>query len=159
PVAVEATGDEPSKEPNSYNCHPDFRITYTYDSGTKLICMSKGENGIRFEGEDGKWIFVSRGKIEASDKKLLEEKLPESATRLYGSKNQRGNFIDGRRSGKPTICTAEVGHHSVSVCHIGVITLRLGKKLKWNPAEERFDDDEANKMLSRAMRAPWKLEV
>jgi len=38
------------------------------------------------------------------------------------------------------------------------ISMRLGRKLRWNPAEERFvDDDAANRMLSRAMRAPWGL--
>src|SRR5262249_392297 len=40
PVAVEAVGEEPSKEPNSYNCHPHFKVTYTYADGAKLFCMS-----------------------------------------------------------------------------------------------------------------------
>ena len=38
PVAVEAEGTEPSKDPNAYNCHPTFKITYTYATGAKLIC-------------------------------------------------------------------------------------------------------------------------
>jgi len=164
PVAVEAEGDPPSKEPNSYNCHPNFKITYTYAGGTKLICTSGGENGIKFIGEDGKWIFVSRGKINASDgdektSKLLNEPLPDGATKLYLSDNHMQNFLDGVRTRKPCICPAEVGHRSVTVCHIGVIALRTGKKLKWDPAMERFDDAEANKMLSRPMRVPWKLDV
>jgi predicted dehydrogenase len=159
PVAVEATGEAPPKEGPRYDTHPNFVITYTYADGPVLRCMSKGENGIRFEGENGQWIFVSRSKIEASDKKLIEEKLPESATRLYVSTNHMGNWLECLRTRKPAICSAEIGHRSVTVCHIGVITLRLGKKLKWDPVKEKFDDDEANKMLSREMRAPWKLEA
>jgi predicted dehydrogenase len=159
PVAVEATGEAPSTDPHSYNCHPTFKVTYTYGNGTKLICTSK-ENGVRFEGEDGKWLFVSRSKIEASDPKLLEEPLPPDAVRLYVSNNHMGNFLEGVRTRKATVCPAEVGHRSVSVCHLGVIALRSGKKLKWDPAQEVFvGDAEANKWLSRPMRAPWKLEA
>jgi predicted dehydrogenase len=170
PIAVEGTGEEPSKEPNSYNCHPTFKVTYTYANGAKLVCADtqldgsadpkdkKHTNGILFVGEDGKWIFVNRELITASDKALVEDKLPENATRLYLSNNHMGNFLECVKTRKETICPASVGHRSVSVCHIGVISTRLGKKLKWDPVKEKFDDDEANKMLSREMRAPWKLE-
>ena len=159
PVAVEAEGEPPSTGPHSYNCHPTFKVTCTYANGAKLVCTSK-ENGVRFEGEDGKWIFVSRSKIEASDPKLLEEPLPADAVRLYVSNHHMGNFLEGVRTRKPTVCPAEVGHRSVSVCHLGVIALRSGKKLKWDPAQEVFlGDDEANKWLSRPTRAPWKLEA
>lgn len=159
PVYVEGAGTQPNKEPNSYNCHPDFTIRYKYANGAELVCTAGGDNGIKFIGEGDKWIFVSRGKIEASDKKLLDEPLGPDATRLYLSPNHMGNFVDCVRSRKKTICDAEIGHRSVSVCHIGVIALRTGKKLKWDPDKERFDDDEANKWLSREMREPWKIEV
>jgi hypothetical protein len=34
----------------------------------------------------------------------------------------------------------------------------LGRKLYWDPDAELFkNDDEANRMLSRSMRAPWTL--
>jgi predicted dehydrogenase len=159
PVAVEATGDAPSMTNDRYDTHPHFKVTYTYDNGVKLFCMSDGENGIRFEGEDGKWIFVSRSKIEASDKKLIEEPLPSNATRLYVSDNHMGNFLACVKDRKPTICPAELGHRSVTVCHLGVIALRLGKKFKWDPVTEKADLAEVNAQLSRPYRAPWKLEV
>jgi hypothetical protein len=54
----------------------------------------------------------------------------------------------------------EVGHRSVTVCHLGNIALRLGRKLQWAPSKELFvGDAEANGMLRREMRGPWKLEI
>jgi predicted dehydrogenase len=159
PVAVEGTGFADPR-PDCYNVHSDFKVHYTYaHDGPRLVCTSGGENGVKFIGEDGKWIFVSRGRIDASDKKLLEEPLGSGAARLYVSNDHMRNFLDCVVSRKPTICPAEVGHRSVTVCHIGVIALRTGKYLHWDPVAERFDDEEANKMLSRPMRAPWKLPV
>ncbi len=63
---------------HNYNCHHHFTVTYEYDDGTRLVTTSEGENGNRFLGDKG-WIFVNRGRIEASDKKLLDEPLPENA--------------------------------------------------------------------------------
>ncbi|MBY0233019.1 MAG: Gfo/Idh/MocA family oxidoreductase [Gemmataceae bacterium] len=174
PVSVSSRGDKPADDGKSYNCHPHFEVAYGYESGAQLVCMSKGENGVRFEGEDGKWLFVSRSLITASDQaekpvggkkpkkggpsKILDEPLGKDAVRLYKSDNHMANWLDGIRNRKPCICTAEVGHRSVTVCHIGVISLRLGgKALKWDAAKQRFDDDEANRMLSREMHNGWKV--
>jgi myo-inositol 2-dehydrogenase / D-chiro-inositol 1-dehydrogenase len=160
PVEVTSTSDDPLKEPNCYNCPPHFVITYTYANGVKLLCMSDGENGVKFEGEKG-WIFVSRGKIEASDPKIIEEPLPNDAVRLYVSNDHMKNFLECVRDRQKPICPLEVGYRSVSVCHLGNISLRMGgKTLKWDPMKERFFGDAlANQMLSREMRVPWKLEV
>ncbi|NBO91075.1 MAG: gfo/Idh/MocA family oxidoreductase [Planctomycetia bacterium] len=178
PIEIIGKGDKPSDKPNSYNCHPNFEVTYTYSNGAQLVCMSGGENGVKYEGEDGKWIFVSRSLITASDEanrpqagkkgvagkpgsgsKLLNEPLGKDAIRLYAVKNgHMNNFLEGIKTRKPCVCTAEIGHRSVSVCHIGVISTRLGKKLKWDPVKEQFDDADANKMLAREYHRGWKLE-
>jgi predicted dehydrogenase len=168
PVRVESTCDAPRhKEPNCYNCPPHFNITYTYApnaarycDGTRLICISGGENGVKFEGEGG-WIFVSRSRIDASDKKLLDEPLSSDADRLYRSNDHMRNFLSCVRTRETPICPVEVGFRSVTVCHIGNISLRLGgRTLQWDPVRERFQGDTlANQMLSRRMRAPWRLEV
>ncbi len=87
---------------------------------------------------------------------MLREPLPDNALRLYRSDNHMGNFFDCVRSRKDPICPVEIGHRSISVAHLGVIAVRLGRPLKWNPDKEEFvDDPEANKWLSRPMRKPY----
>src|SRR5262249_6940416 len=165
PVQVEATrADQPDERPNCYNCHPNFVVRYTYANGTVLECRSQGETGVRFEGEDGKWIFVGRGRITAGrgtteDRRLIDEPLPEGATRLLVVSNgHMGNFLDCVRSRQQPICNVNVGHRSVTVCHIGNIAVRTGGRLRWDPTQERFtgeNAEEGNRMLSRELRAPW----
>jgi len=161
PSYVTATGVTPSDKPNSYNCHPHFAVTSTYDDGTDLVTTSDGENGNRFIGDKG-WIFISRGRIDASEKKLIDEPLPKDAVRVYASNDHMQNFLDGIRTRKRPICDVNVGHRSATVCHIGAIALRLGIPLQWDPKAERFVGpraEEGNAMLSRDYRSPWKLEV
>jgi Oxidoreductase family, C-terminal alpha/beta domain len=115
---------------------------------------------VKFEGKEG-WIYVTRGKIEASRPELLKE-LPGDSKKiaLYESNDHMGNFFECMRSRKPPICDAETGHRSVSVCHLGVIAIRLGRKLTWDPEKERFvDDKEADGYLAREMRKPWTYEM
>jgi predicted dehydrogenase len=183
PIAVEGTGTPPPKEPNRYNCHTKFKATYTYANDAQVICTpgqmagapdpkytprtdrngkerrAGHDNGVLFVGEDGKWIFVNREIIVASDEKLLKEPLPQGAVRLEVSNDHMGNFRDCLRSRKRPMCDVEIGHRSVTVCHLGNIAIRSGLKLKWDPVKEQCDTSEANKWLSREMRAPWKLEV
>ncbi len=167
PVQVESTCLWPRhREPNCYNCPPHFNITYTYGKdastycdGTRLICTSGGENGVKFNGEGG-WIFVSRGTITASEPKILNEPLPSDAVRLYKSDDHMRNFLNCVKTREKPICDIEVGFRSVTVCHLGNISLRLGRTLKWDPVKERFFGDAlANEMISRKPRSPWKLEV
>jgi hypothetical protein len=48
----------------------------------------------------------------------------------------------------------------VSLCHLGVIAIRLGRKLHWDPVKEHFvDDKEADGYLQREMRKPWTYEM
>jgi hypothetical protein len=58
------------------------------------------------------------------------------------------------------VCEAEIGHRSASLCHLGVIALRLGRKLRWDAAREEFPEDrEANGYLAREMRKPWTYDM
>ena len=160
--------------PGGYTAASQYHVEYTYANGVKLTCASivtdgpdgshhgqPGDpiHGVKFEGADG-WIFVTRGKIEASKPELLTEPLSAGATRFYSSDDHMGNFFDCIRSRKPPICDVEIGHRSVSVCHLGVISIRLGRKLNWDPDQEQFiNDTEANQWLGRPQRRPWTYEL
>ncbi len=171
PVSVEA---KPAVEmiPGGFTAMSDYTVNYTYANGITHTCHTTSANGwnggvidpkgqqhgVKFEGSAG-WIWVTRGKIEASDPELLTTPLPSNATRLHASDDHMGNFFDSVRSRKPPICEAEIGHRSATLCHLGVIALRLGRNLKWNPQAEQFvDDAEATLWLSREMRKPWSYD-
>ena len=158
PISVEGSGKGPIIGHNCYNTFPEFGLDFAYDNGAVLHVTNQGENGVRFEGEEG-WIFVSRGTIQASDQKLIDEPLPANAIKLYESNDHAANFIECIRSRKQPICDAEIGHRSVSICHLSNICLRLGgDKLNWDPAKELFKDNPAaNAMLSRPARKAWEL--
>jgi predicted dehydrogenase len=172
PVSIEA---KPIGEmiPGGFTAFSEYAVNYEYADGVKLICQSTTANswngsvvdkngqqhGVKFEGSDG-WIFVTRGRIEASEPELLTMPLAASAKRLYVSENHMRNFFDCVRSREQPICDAEIGHRSVSVCHLGVMALRLGRKLQWSPGTEQFvRDKDADTWLSREMRKPWSYEM
>lgn len=159
--------------PNGFSAASEYAVEYTYAHGVVHRCRSTAANtwaggvkdakgqqhGVKFTGADG-WIFVTRGKIEASNPELLKTPLPASATRLTLSDDHMRNFFDSVRTRKLPICDAEVGHRSVMVCHLGVIAMRLGRELKWDPAKEQFvDDKEANTWLAREPRKPWSYDA
>ena len=111
---------------------------------------------MRFEGDEG-WIYV-RWNIDAEPKSLLTSKIGPDEIHLYKSDNHHRNFLDCVKTRKKTIAPAEVGHRSATICHLGNIAMKLGRKLQWNPQKERFVNDiEANRLLSCAMRSPWHL--
>ena len=68
------------------------------------------------------------------------------------------NFIDSVKSRRDPIEPVEVGHRTSSICHLANIAMRLQRKLRWDSVKEEIvGDDEANRMLDRPMRAPWRL--
>ena len=154
PVEIEGTATFPTS--GLYDTATGFLITYTYANGLKLICGDG--HGAKFEGTDG-WVHVDRGFLEASPPELLQEKLGPGDVHLYQSVGgHHQNWLDCIKTREKPICDVEIGHRSVSVCHLGNIAIRTGRKLRWDPENERFlGDDAMNRWLSKPMRAPWHL--
>ena len=68
------------------------------------------------------------------------------------------NFIDCMRSRKRPNSDVEIGHNSMIACHLGNMSQRLGRQIKWDVESEKvIGDPEAQAQVSREYRAPWKL--
>jgi len=173
PVEIEGTAEFPKS--GLWDVHGPYKIQAKYANGATVFISDSYPNGIRFEGTDG-WIFVTRGPysvtasdptsgntserrpLTASDPKILTQIGPKEI-HLYESTDHHGDWLQGIKSRKQPICPVEVGHRSCSVCLVGHIAMKLKRKIYWDPAGERFkNDDEANSMLFRAQRWPYGIE-
>ena len=159
--------------PGGYTAASDYEVTYTYANGFVHSCKSthasspfgavldpKGQlNGIKFIGSEG-WVWVSREALDASKKEILADKLPDIAPRVYISNNHMGNFVECVKSRKAPICSAETGHRSATIAHLGTTAIRLGRKLDWDPVKEEYvNDSEAMKYIAREMRKPYDYDM
>ncbi|MBL9193373.1 MAG: Gfo/Idh/MocA family oxidoreductase [Opitutaceae bacterium] len=157
PVLVENVVAKLPPQSDLYNTPTSYAFEVVYANGVRLFVSSGAEEGILFEGEGDKSIFVKRDRIVIKPESLRQEKIRDEEIRLYESKVQEWNFIDCIYSGKPAICPADVSHRAITISHLANIAIRLGRSsVRWNPATERFVDDVvADRMLSRPMRKPY----
>ena len=136
-------------------------VVCTYADGVKLILQSQGafkDRFIRFVGTEG-WIQVDddTNKMTAEPKSILKIR-GISARGWAKTEDHIQNFLECIRTGRETTCSPEKSHRATTICHVANICLRLGRSVKWDPKSELFiNDPEANRMISRAMRPPWRL--
>ena len=86
--------------------------------------------------------------------------MPEElrSVKLYHSRNHQQNFLDCVKSGQPTITPVETGHHSAIPGHLGLVSMLVGRKIRWDAQrEEIIGDPEAAKLATRPYRPPWKM--
>jgi predicted dehydrogenase len=157
PVEIEGTGT--FWEGGLYNTVKDYNVTYKYANGVEMTCVP-GNPSIKFIGTDG-WVGNRgwRGPLEASSEAILKSEIGPNEVRLYTNPGgEHRDFLDCVKSRKDPYFPVEIGHRVATVCHLANIAIKCGRKLKWDPEREQFPgDDEANAMLARPMRSPWKL--
>ncbi len=130
-------------------------LRFKYANGVELIHGDSG--GVLFVGETGK-IFCNRGQFRAEPEALANEDLKAMPIQLYKCTNHYDDFVKAVRKRSKPICDVEIGARSASVCHLGNLAYWNHRKLKWDPAAEKFlGDDEANKWLDHPNRAPWNV--
>jgi len=143
-----------------YDTAKEFKIEYKYASGVQLIVTS-GTPSLRFEGTEG-WIGNRgwRAPLEANPKSILDSAIGPNEIHLYTCPaGEQRNFLDCVKSRKECYFPPEIGQRCFTIAHIGNISMLLRRKLNWDPDKEQFTgDQQANRMLSRSMRSPWRLE-
>lgn len=167
PVEVEGKGVFPGE--GLCDTAIDWNVACRYDSGVTINFTgllpgewsrrygTKQYHGTVFEGTEG-WVFVCRGLIDANPRSLLRTPIGPNEVRLYKSNNHIQNFLDCVKSRAETICPVDTAVRSDTICHLSDIATLLERKVKWDPENECFvNDDAANRMLSRPMRSPWHL--
>lgn len=172
---IEVSGKAEFPKSGLWDVHGIFRTEGVYANGVRMIVSNELPNGIKFIGSKG-WIFVTRGNysvtasdpvekqasgqaLTASDPRIITSKIGPDEIHLYESSDHHGNWLESVRSRKPPVAPIEVGHRSCSTCLLHHITMKLGRKVQWDPAKERFiNDDQANSMLSRPQRWPYIIE-
>jgi len=127
------------------------KITYTYADGCKIILDGEGtvDNVPYIEGPKGKLYPGFKSDIPDLERKLSEFPDPEP---------QVTDFIDAVKTRKKFALNEENGYRSCTIINMGLVALRLGRSLKFDPVKQEFiDDDGANRLIFPPLRGPWTI--
>lgn len=145
PVSVEV--DAPQQHPDAVGTWR--RITYTYADGCQIVLDGEGKdkNAAYIEGPKGKLFPGFRSDIPDLERKLAAFPEPDA---------QVVDFVEAVKERKKFALNEENGHRSCTLVNMGLIALKLGRSLKFDPVKQEFIDDEgANRLIFQPMRAPY----
>jgi len=162
PIHVDGRGQFPSD--GLFETATGFDVVYTYANGIKLHCSSHKPGGTKFIGTKG-WVHVNRGWVRAEPASLLKAEFGADDEHLEASLKHpdnwvahKMNWVDCIETRRRPIADVEIGHRTITMSHLGVISMRLGRPFRWDPDREQIiGDDEANRWVSKPMRPPWHL--
>jgi predicted dehydrogenase len=148
----------------------DGQVEMRYANGVpvRFVLKQGPYGGAVFVCEKGK-IEINRNKFASNPKEIAVELLKEvdeaaeeqrwsDQTALWQARWHLQNWLDCIKTRKKPVADVEIGHRSVSLCHLVGITRQVGRKLQWDPVKEQFiNDDEANKLVDRPRRKGYEL--
>jgi predicted dehydrogenase len=148
----------------------DGRVEMRYANGipVRFILKKAPMGGAIFVCEKGK-LEINRNKFTSNPKSIAidllkkvdeveEEKKWSDQTALWQARWHLQNWLDCVKTRKRPVADVEIGHRSISVCHLANIARRVGRPLKWDPAKETFPGDaEANKLVDLPRRKGYEL--
>ena len=133
-------------------------LTYKYANGVTMYHGGGSDGaGVEFIGAEGR-VIVNRGHLQTDPAGLENEPIGPNEIHLHESRGHHDDWLISIRTRSRPICDVTVGHRTATVCHLGNIAYWIKRPLKWDPDAETFiGDEEANRMLQRPMRSPWRL--
>jgi myo-inositol 2-dehydrogenase / D-chiro-inositol 1-dehydrogenase len=167
PQTIDGTKTVLPNTPGGYTTPGNPAVVYQYPDDVTVEVVTDKE-GVLIEGDKGR-IYVNRGRIEGkpievqdADSALKEKTMDEAKALFKGNLaklgDHMGNFFEGFKHNLPTISDVGSQHRSASACHLGNISIRLGRKLQWDAEKQEFiGDSEANGMLKREQRKPYQI--
>jgi len=127
------------------------KITYTYADGCQIIL--DGENS----DKDAAYVEGPNGKIYNGFKSTIPN-LKKMIDAMPDPEEQIASFSESVRTRKKFALNEENGHRSATIVNMGVVALRLGRTLEFDPVKQEFiNDEEANRLIDQPMRGPWKI--
>ena len=157
PVEIEDLGSEFPRT-GVFDTVSRIHFRALYANGVELICTPGGVGGTaRFEGTEGA-VNVDWNSMRTEPESLASTVIGPNEIHLHQSRDHKRDFLDSIKSGRDPIAPVEVGHRSASICHLANIAMKLGRKLRWDPDAECFiGNDQANRLLSKPLRSPWRM--
>jgi len=157
PVSIEATGDRP----DGLFDNP-VRMSVTYEFKNPDWTLHWDQPGEPKGGEYGAFYIGDKDTLSSWDNFDTEPKAKFEARpgeiELYRSNNHMGNLLECVRTRRRPVMDVAIAHRATSLCNLGNIAWRIGRKLRWDPEKEQFlGDDEANRLLHYPYRQPWRL--
>ena len=159
PVSVQARNWDFSATPEIYDTAYEYDVVSKYASGVEVLISSRNQMGCKWIGENG-WVYVTRGKIEASNPDWLKPEFNAGDWQPYKSPGHQRNFIDCVMSRKEAIAPSENGHRSITPGHLAYVSHELGDvELKWDPIKETVVGNDAaqKKLMELPYRGDWKI--
>ncbi|MBT3384164.1 MAG: Gfo/Idh/MocA family oxidoreductase [Prolixibacteraceae bacterium] len=127
------------------------RVTYTYADGCQIILdgENKDKDAAYIEGPNGK---IYQGfKSDIPNLKSFIKTLPEPEPQI-------GIFSESVKTRKKFALNEMNGFRSATLVNLGIVAVRLGRTLNFDPDKLEFIDDEgANRLINQPMRAPWSI--
>jgi predicted dehydrogenase len=114
--------------------------------------------GAHFIGEKGTLTCDYNTRIITFGNESVND-LSEVPQTIPRSKGHPANFIEAVKSRQQPESNLAYARIMTLPMHLAIISFRLKKRLQWDSAKEQFIDcDEANQLLFREYRKPWKIK-